>query len=118
MSSGPDPWPTRAKPASNPIAGAERSAGRSSTRRGALAVIIAAGALVFALAVHQHHPIGAWLFFRYLRAIALAALFSVTCLFTGHALMVRALRRVLPIDEHLAIAFSLGVFVFFLASFS
>ena len=116
MSSGPDPWPSRAKAASNPIDRAERGAGRSPSRRGALAAIVVAGALVFALAVHQHHPIGAWLFFRYARAIALAALFSVTCLVAGHAVVVRLLRRVLPIEEHLTVAFSLGVFAFFLAS--
>jgi hypothetical protein len=35
----------------------------------------------------------------------------------GHAVVVRVLRRLLPLDEHVAIAFPLGVFVFFLASF-
>jgi len=85
-------------------------------RRWGLAVLVAAGALAFALTAHHHQPIEDWLFFRYLRAAALAGLFSVACLVAGHAVLVRTLRRVLPLDEHVTIAFALGVLVFFFAS--
>jgi len=88
-------------------------------RRGRLALgVVVAGALLFAFAVNRHQPIGDWLFFRYLRATVLAGLFSATCLVAGHGVVVRVLRRTLPLEEHLAIAFALGVLVFFLASLS
>jgi len=86
-------------------------------RRWRIAILVAAGTSVFALTVHRHHPIESWLFFRYLRAAALACLFSMTCLIAGHAVVIRVLHRVLPLDEHLAIALPMGVLVFFLASF-
>jgi len=104
--------------------GSERQTGRPrfrptfrNWRRWGPAVLVAAGGLAFALTVHRHEPIQGWLFFRYLRATMLATLFSMACLTAGHAVLVRALRRVLPLDEHLTIAFALGVLVFFFASF-
>jgi hypothetical protein len=77
-----------------------------------------AGALAFALVVHSHYPIQHWLFFRYARAAALALVFTTSSLFAGHALLVRALGRTLPLAEHLAISLALGVFAFFLTSFA
>src|SRR3954452_16883412 len=85
-------------------------------RFSASALVIAAGVLVFAFVVQRHQPLGNWLFFHYLRAAVLAGVFSVSCLVAGHAVLVRVLRRVLPVGEHLAIAFPLGVFAFFLTS--
>jgi hypothetical protein len=88
-----------------------------STRRALLASSLVAGGLCFALVVHRHDSIGDWLFFRYLRALALATLFGSSCLVAGHAIVVRTLGRTLPLGEHFAIAFPLGVMLFFLVSF-
>jgi hypothetical protein len=100
---------------------ADRSGGTSgprlARRRWSIAVLVTAGALIFATTIHQHHPIDGWIFFRYLRATLLATLFCGACVMAGHAVVVRAIRRVLPIGEHLTVAFAVGVFVFFLASF-
>ena len=76
----------------------------SELRRGRLASAVVVGALVFVVAMSRHQPIESWLFFRYLRATLLAALFAATCLVAGHAVVVRVLRRVLPFEEHFAIA--------------
>lgn len=77
-----------------------------------------AGAIaLFLVVVGGHDPPGHWLLFHYLRAGALAALFGLACLAAGHALLVRVLNRTLPIEEHVATAFALGVLLFFLSSF-
>ena len=89
----------------------------SELRRGRLAVAVVVGALVFVVAMSRHQPIESWLFFRYLRAALLAALFAATCLVAGHAVVVRVLRRVLPFEEHFAVSFAIGILVFFLTSF-
>jgi hypothetical protein len=90
----------------------------SRRRRAAfLTVLLIVGALIFAFVVNRHHPIAGWLFFRYLRAGALAGVFALTCLIAGHSALVRVLGRVLPLDEHVAVAFPLGIPLFFLASF-
>jgi hypothetical protein len=88
----------------------------SPLRRRAIAVLVLIGALVLALVFNRHEPIGEWLQVRYLRAALLASVFSLSCLVAGHAALVRILRRVLPLEEHLAIAFPLGVIAFFVAS--
>jgi hypothetical protein len=67
--------------------------------------------------VWRHDPPGDWLLFHYLRAAALATLFGLTCVVAGHALLVRVLGRSLPFEEHVTVAFALGVLLFFLASF-
>jgi hypothetical protein len=85
-------------------------------RRWLLVAVLLLGVIAFAAVVDGHYPITQWLFFRYLRAAALAGVFSVACLVAGHGVLVRTLRRTLPFEEHLALAFPLGVLVFFLAS--
>lgn len=80
-------------------------------------LLVTAGALVLALWLHRYERLEGWLFFRYARAAFLAALFSLACLVSGHALLVRVLRRTLPFDEHLTLALALGVVAFFFASF-
>ena len=82
-----------------------------------LTVLLAAGALVLALVVNYHRPTTSWLFFHYARAIALGTVFALSCLIVGHSALLRVLGRVLPLAEHVAVAFPLGVLVFFLASF-
>jgi hypothetical protein len=73
--------------------------------------------LVFGFVLHRHEPLQNWLFFRYARAAFLASLFSASCLVAGHAVLVRVLKRTLPLEEHLTLALALGVFAFFLTSF-
>ena len=61
--------------------------------------------------VWRHDPPTDWLLLHYLRAVALAALFGVSCLAAGHAALVALLGRTLPLEEHVTIAFALGRFV-------
>lgn len=88
-----------------------------AARRWSLAALLAAGVVVFVTIVDAHQPIGGWIFFRYLRAALFAAIFAGACVVAGHAVVVRMLRCVLPLEEHLAVASALGVLVFFLVSF-
>ncbi len=76
------------------------------------------GVVVLAFGFHRHEPLQNWLFFHYARAALLAALFLVACLVFGHGVLVRVLKRTLPLEEHLALALPLGVLGFFLASFT
>ena len=111
-----EPWTPGSLPLSarrDPSNGARAA----PARRVWLAALFAAGVLVFASVVERQQPISGWIFFRYLKAALFAAIFSGACLVAGHAVVVRSLRRVLPLDEHLAVASAVGVFVFFLASF-
>ena len=89
-----------------------------SRQRALAASVLLAAVVVLVVLVSRHIPLNRWLFFRYLRAVALALVFSGSCLAAGHALLVRLLGRLLPLDEHLAIALPLGVLCFFLTSFA
>ena len=82
-----------------------------------MAAIAAAGVVVFALVVNRHYPIERWMFLRYARAVAFAGVFGGSCLVAGHAVVVRLLKRTLPLEEHVSIAFAVGVLAFFLTTF-
>jgi hypothetical protein len=88
----------------------------SRARRVVIGLIVTA-TLVLAFSLHRHEPLQHWLLFHYARAALLAALFAASCLVAGHAVLVRILERTLPLEEHLTLAFALGVFAFFLMSF-
>jgi hypothetical protein len=90
----------------------------SRTARRAATALLLGGIVVLALALHRHEPLQHWLFFRYARAVLLAATFSLTCLVAGHAALLRVLGRTLPFEEHVSLAFALGVLAFFLTSFA
>jgi hypothetical protein len=89
-----------------------------SRRRPLAEIVMLAGFVVFVGLVSRHVPLTRWLFFHYSRALAGALVFSLACLAAGHALLVRLLGRLLPLDEHVAIALPLGVLCFFLTSFA
>jgi hypothetical protein len=90
----------------------------SRRRRVWLTVVILCGAATLALVLDRHHSIAGSLFVRYLRACALASLFALACLIAGHGVVVPLLKRVLPLEEHLAVAVAVGALLFFLASFA
>jgi hypothetical protein len=87
-------------------------------RRHLATVALALGLGVLAMAVNAHVSFDRWLTFHYLRAVALALAFSLCCLVAGHTLLRRVLGRTLPLDEHVALAFPLGVLCFYLTSFA
>lgn len=76
-----------------------------------------AGAALFVLAVHEHYPIGDWLFWHYAKAWAWCALFAVACLSSGNLALEVLVRRTLPLREHAVFALALGVLTFFYAMF-
>ncbi len=88
------------------------------TRRWGLLGVLLVGTLAFVAVAHHHQPLGGWLFFHYLQATLLAAVFASACLVSGHALLLRVLGRTLPLEEHAAIAFALGVLAFSLVTFA
>jgi hypothetical protein len=81
-----------------------------------LALALLGAILLFVFVVGRHDPPRDWLLFHYLRAGLLAALFALSCLVAGHACLVRVLGRTLPFEEHVTVAFALGVLSFFLTS--
>ena len=86
-------------------------------RRVGLPLVLAAATVGFGALVNRHYPIADWLFVRYAAYWLLSLLFGAACLSSGHALLRRALgKRVLPLFEHLAVAFAAGVYLFFLGS--
>ncbi|HXK16736.1 MAG TPA: hypothetical protein VNG33_02945 [Polyangiaceae bacterium] len=87
-------------------------------RRFGLLGVLAVGTLLFAAVLQRHDALGGWLFFHYLRSAFFAALFASACLAAGHTLLVRVLGRSLPLEEHVTIAFALGVLAFFLTTFT
>jgi hypothetical protein len=80
-------------------------------------LVLAAGTALFLLQMHQHYPIGQWLFWRYASYWLCCALLAVASLSAGHAILVRLLRRTLPLAEHFTLAFAVGVLSFALGWF-
>jgi hypothetical protein len=72
------------------------------------------GIYFFLTEVHAHYPIQKWLFWRYAHCWALSAVFAAACLSSGHAAIIRVLRRPLPLIEHAVTSFAAGVYLFFL----
>ncbi|HEX7669538.1 MAG TPA: hypothetical protein VF395_08145, partial [Polyangiaceae bacterium] len=98
-------------------------AARARAPRASLFRIVGAGAVLvagtafFLHFVHRFYPIQHWLFWIYAKAWVAAGGFFVSCLVAGNALLVRTLRRTLPLGEHLVTSFALGAFAFFLLMF-
>jgi hypothetical protein len=90
----------------------------TSRKAGALTALLVLAVVLLGYLLGQHHSLGDWLFFRYFRAVLAAAGFGFASLVAGHAILVRVLGRTLPVGEHVAIAFALGVLAFFLVSFA
>jgi hypothetical protein len=82
-------------------------------RRWLLTSLLVGSIVLLALVFRQSGSRMGALVAHYARAGVLAVIFSLSCLVAGHSLLVRALRRTLPFEEHLAIALALGVFAFF-----
>jgi hypothetical protein len=85
-------------------------------RRVGLPLALAGAFVGFALFLNHHEPVRDWLFLRYAAYWLLSALFAVSCLASGHAVVVRVLGRALPLLEHVTVAFAAGVYVFFLGT--
>ncbi len=86
-------------------------------QRAGLPLVLAAATVGFGVWVNRHYPIADWLFLRYAACWLLSLLFGAACLSSGHALVRRVLgARVLPLFEHLALAFAAGVYLFFLGA--
>lgn len=75
------------------------------------------GLRYFARVVDQHYPIEQWLFWRYAIMWAACALYLVACVSAGHATVRRLLGRTLPVVEHLAVSFGIGLLWFGLVVF-
>ncbi len=82
-----------------------------------MALVLAGGTALFLMQMNEHYPIGQWLFFRYAAYWLCCGLFALSSLSAGHALLVRVLKRTLPLPEHLTLAFALGVLSFALGWF-
>ncbi|MCU0687707.1 MAG: hypothetical protein MUF34_36610, partial [Polyangiaceae bacterium] len=71
----------------------------------------------YARVVNDHSPIKQWLVWTYLVCWGVAALFAASCFAAGHRLLLRLVGPSLPVLEHLACAFPLGVLLFQLLVF-
>lgn len=72
---------------------------------------------IFLGLMHPHYPIQHWLFWRYAGYWVACAAFATACLGLGHALVRRITGPRLPLLQHLAVAFPVGVFGFELLVF-
>lgn len=87
-------------------------------RRLAVPCVLAGSVVGFGRLAHKHFPIGDWLFLHYAGYWLASIFFAAACFSSGHAVLRRALGgRVLPIHEHVAVSFAVGVYVFFLGMF-
>jgi hypothetical protein len=85
--------------------------GRDLAFRLALAALGSAAVALFAVVLHRHYPLGAWLFWRYAGywLLTLGALASAGSL--GHAALVGLLPR-LPLQERLVLSLAIGLLGF------
>ncbi len=83
----------------------------------ALAAVLLAGTGFFLAKVGVRTAISDWLVWSYVKCWAAVLFESAACVAAGHALMVRLLRRTLPLHEHLTLSFAAGLYLFFLATF-
>ncbi len=96
--------------------GAERVDALSPWRSRLLGAVLFASAAVFLRVVHAHLPLGSWFTRRVALYLLLSALFSAACLSAGHA-VVRRLRCVpMPLGEHVAVSFAVGLYAFFVGA--
>ncbi|MCC6552966.1 MAG: hypothetical protein IT372_08090, partial [Polyangiaceae bacterium] len=93
---GQSPWPTR-------------------LRMIGLPAVALFGIVYFGRTVHAHYRVEQWLFWRYAISWLCAIAWSVACLAAGHAVLKRLLGRTLPLWEHGALSFAVGVYVFYVA---
>jgi hypothetical protein len=85
--------------------------------RGLLIAGAALGALIgFGILLNTHIPIEKWLFWKYLKPIACALFWLLSCFLTGLAIVQR-LTPGLPIRERLVQATACGVYAFYLLNF-
>lgn len=96
--------------ASPPAPGERRGPSRLS--RIALPIVLFAGAALFGRVAHAHYPVSQWLFWRYAEYWLCSIIWGATCISAGHAVVKRVLGATLPLQEHLALSFATGVYVF------
>lgn len=86
-------------------------------RRVGLALALLGGIGAFLWIVHQHYPIQHWMFWRYASYWLSAGYFLLACISVGHLTVKLVLGRSLPLWEHVAVGFAIGVFEFELLMF-
>jgi hypothetical protein len=86
-------------------------------RRVALAIVLAGGAALFLSVVHEHYPIQKWLFWHYALPDLAVLVVLASFLFAGHAITRLARGTALPVLEHLAVSFAVGLYAFELSMF-
>lgn len=79
---------------------------------------LVAAIVIFAAVVHPHYPIERWLFWRYAGYWLACAVWATSCLGLGHAVLRRLVGLRLPLLQHLAVAFPLGILGFELLMFA
>ena len=108
-----DPSPHESAPARDPGAPAKPTR-IERIRTIALPILIVAAIAVFGRIVHAHYPIQKWLFWRYAEYWLLCLVWTGACVSSGHVVLKRLLGRTLPLLEHAAVSFAVGLYVFFL----
>ena len=83
----------------------------------AISAVLLLGLAVFAAAMHEHYPLGNWLFFRYLVYWTLCALMAGSCLALGHRIAGWLGGSAVRFSEHLQFSFACGVLAFGLGVF-
>lgn len=87
-------------------------------RRAVVTVLLLLGTFVFLRTVNGHYPIEHWLIWRYAGSGVACVALAASALGLGHVVVRAVLGRALPVFEHLAVTFPIGVFGFQLCMFA
>lgn len=88
---------------------------RRALVRYAVPVLLVAATVLFAAVYGQSYPVDHWLFWHYSTYWLSAAYFSLACVSAGYAVVRRLRRTPWPLVETLAVSFSTGIVVEYLA---
>ena len=84
----------------------------------ALLLVLVGATIHFGWFVDRFYDIGDWLFWRYAAYWLFAGVFAVSCYAAGDRLVRDVVKLPLPLLEHIAVAYALGIFAFFGAVFA
>ncbi|HEY2407769.1 MAG TPA: hypothetical protein VGI10_17295 [Polyangiaceae bacterium] len=86
-------------------------------RLSAVCLVLLWSVAYFVSVVGPHYPLKDWLFFRYARYWGYSALFALSCVCSGHRLLLWLAPKRRPLLEWLTLSFPLGVLAFYVGVF-
>lgn len=85
---------------------------KNKVRAAAATILLSFGLLYFAVALNGVYPVTKWLAWRYAAEWLLASFWALSCLSSGHYVVLTLLKLRLPFREHVLLSFATGVLSF------